>query len=161
MGICMRYCKTKDDAMEVVNDGFLKIFRELKNFSPRAGSLESSLRSWIKTIMIHTSIDHFRKNKKIPVQIDPDELSHSLLSQIAPAALNKLGVEEIMQTVRELSPAYRLVFNLFVIDGYRHDEIAAFLGISEGTSKSNLSKAKQNLQKKLAALATPYERKAV
>jgi RNA polymerase sigma factor (sigma-70 family) len=161
MAICMRYCNTKDDAMEVVNDGFMKIYRELHNFKPAYDNYETSLRGWMKSIMVNTAIDHFRKNNKKNFLVD---IKDDHLETIDPqeTSINKLSYKEIIEIVQRLSPGYRTVFNLYVIDGYKHEEIAKQLNITVGTSKSNLAKAKMNIQKMLKETEQNYyEQKAV
>jgi RNA polymerase sigma-70 factor (ECF subfamily) len=161
MAIAMRYCSLSEDAMEVVNDAFLKIFRQLHTFEPRHSNYEASLKGWMKSILIHTAVDHFRKNNKHPFFADITE-ERPEEKDMAENSIDKMSYKEIMEIVQRLSPVYRTVFNLYVIDGYKHEEIAAQLNISVGTSKSNLSKAKINIQKMLKEADSPcYERKAV
>ncbi|HMG83836.1 MAG TPA: RNA polymerase sigma factor [Ferruginibacter sp.] len=161
MAICMRYCNAKDDAMEVVNDGFIKIYRELHNFKPAYDNYETSLKGWMKSIMVNTAIDHFRKNNKkhFLVEINDDHLE---TIDIQETSIDKLTFKEIMDIVQRLSPGYRTVFNLYVIDGFKHEEIAQQLNITVGTSKSNLAKAKMNIQKMLKETEQSfYEQRAV
>ena len=148
MSICLRYANTDDDAMEIANDGFLKIFKELSSFVARYDDMEASLKGWMKRIMVNTAIDHYRKNQKHQsnVSID-DNMFH--LSENGETSIDKMSYEEIFRIVQQLSPVYRTVFNLYVIEGYKHEEIAKKLKISVGTSKSNLAKAKLNIQKML------------
>lgn len=161
MGICMRYCNRTEDAVEILNDGFLKIFNSLHSFEPKHISLEASLMSWIKKIMINTAVDRFRKNHKYLVTTDINEYSYDIID-VQETFIDKLSYKEIIRVIQDLSPAYRTVFNLYVIDGYKHEEIAQQLNISVGTSKSNLSKAKINIQKMLAeADIKNYERRAI
>ncbi len=148
MGICMRYCNTHDDAMEVVNDGFIKIFRTLPLFEPRHENFEASLMGWMKSIIINTSIDHFRKNKNNYLVGDIKE-EHQDVTDAEASAIDRMSHKEIMELVQRLSPGYRTVFNLHIIDGFKHEEIAERLNISVGTSKSNLAKARINIQKML------------
>lgn len=158
----MRYAQSEDDAMEVVQDGYLKIFRHLEEFvSPKESeSLFPAFRGWLKKIMMYTSIDHYRSLKKHQSTEDIDNQSYKLDSHNQ-HPLDKLAYEELIQIVQTLSPAYRAVFNLFVIDGCTHEEIAKILGVSVGTSKSNLAKARENLRSKLKktheAFYTRYE----
>lgn len=146
MNICMRYSGVQDDAVEMINDGFLKIFRQLDTFSPRQADYEWSLKSWMKSIFVHTAIDHYRKYHK---HQHADEVKEEHLKDYDQPenALDKLSYKEIIQLVQQLSPRYRTVFNMYVLDGYKHEEIATQLQISVGASKSNLSKAKANIQK--------------
>lgn len=144
--ICMRYCNVTDDVVEILNDGFLKVFRSIHLFVPKYDNPEVSLRSWIKSIMVHTAIDHFRKNKKEHLISDQDE---SLTEVVGPdnSVIDNMSYKEILALIQQLSPAYLTVFNLYVIDGYKHEEIAEKLKISVGASKSNLAKAKLNIRK--------------
>ena len=161
MAICMRYCNNKDDAMEVVNDSFFKIFKKLKYFDPQHKNYEISLKAWMKTIFIHTAIDNFRKNKKILLVAEINE-AHYEAFDTHENAIDKMSYTEIIAMVQCLSPAYRTVFNLFVIDGFKHEEIALQLNISVGTSKSNLAKARVNIQKMLKETSLKcYEQKAI
>ncbi|MBS0000835.1 MAG: RNA polymerase sigma factor [Cyclobacteriaceae bacterium] len=141
MSICIRYTENRADALEVLNDSFMKVFTNLKNFNQ-----ERSFKSWFRRILINTSIDHLKKEMKHQYleRIEEHEIGHhhSFADQ-------NIGHEELISLVQGLSPAYRSVFNLYVIDGYNHQEIAEILGISEGTSKSNLSKARMNLREML------------
>lgn len=156
----MRYCPENDDAMEVVNDGFFKIFKNLPMFTPRFNNYEASLKGWIKVIMINTSIDHFRKtNKNYFITSIQDD--HFEIGKTEETAIDKMTYHEILKLVDQLSPVYRAVFNLFVIDGFSHEEIAKQLNIAVGTSKSNLSKAKTNIQKMLKESKIYNESKAV
>lgn len=148
MSICMRYCDAYDDAMEVVNDGFLKVFKSLSSFNPRNSNYEASLMAWMKSIMVHTAIDHYRKRKYDYLTTDIED-SHYEVSDNTASAIDAMTYKEIMTILQKLSPVYRTVFNLYVIDGYKHEEIAEQLNISVGTSKSNLSKARANIQKML------------
>jgi RNA polymerase sigma-70 factor (ECF subfamily) len=146
MAICDRYTGKHDDAIEILNDGFLKIFKEIHHYKPAYADVVSSFKGWLRKIMVFTAIDHFRKNHKHQMVTQLDDVVYQMVS-VNEDALDKLSYEEIIRAVQDLSPGYRTVFNLFVIDGLSHDEIAAQLGISAGTSKSNLFKARLQLQK--------------
>ena len=148
IGICMRYCHNQDDAIEIVNDGYLKIFKTINNFSPRHENVEASIMGWVKKIMIYTSIDHYRKNLKNNL-IDEISDVHFGLLDFSETPIDMMSYKEIIELVQQLSPTYRAVFNLYVLDGYKHEEIAKQLNISVGTSKSNLAKARVNIQKML------------
>jgi RNA polymerase sigma factor (sigma-70 family) len=161
MSICMRYCNARDEAMEVVNDGFLKIYRELHQFNAVYENYEASLKGWMKRIMVNTAIDHFRKNSKNYLVNEIND-GHFEITDAQETSINKLSYKEIMEIVQRLSPVYRAVFNLHVIDGFKHEEIASRLSISVGTSKSNLAKARINIQKMLREADTDfYVQKAV
>jgi len=146
MAICDRYAKKQDDALEILNDGFLKIFREIHNYKPAYADVISSFKGWLRKIMVYTAIDHFRKYHKHQMVTQLDEVVYQVQS-VSETAIEKISYEELIRAVQELSPGYRTVFNLFIIEGFSHDEIAKHLGISIGTSKSNLSKARKQLQK--------------
>jgi len=148
LGVCLRYSKSSDEAKDVLHEGFMKVFDGLKNFKS-SGSFEG----WIRRIMVNTSIDHLRKNKQnylIVSTVYANEKASNVAEEINDDELAlHIDKEEILRAVQELTPAYRTVFNLYVIEEYTHKEIAELLDISEGTSKSNLSKAKFNLRKNL------------
>jgi RNA polymerase sigma-70 factor (ECF subfamily) len=146
MAICMRYSRNHDDALEIMNDGFMKIFRNLPRFvyPPEEARLISSFTSWLKKIMVYTAIDYHRAARHDRHQDISEEAWHLPYDNSHP--LDNLTYEELMRLVQQLSPAYRAVFNLFVIDGYSHEEIATILDIAVGTSKSNLSKAREHLR---------------
>jgi RNA polymerase sigma-70 factor (ECF subfamily) len=143
LAICMRYASCRDEAVEVLNMGFYKVFKNIHRFDDEKGNLEA----WIRTIVVNTAIDRYRKEARTPNTIDIDnawgEKSESHV-------VEQLTAEEIMKLVQELPPAYRTVFNLYAIEGFTHREIGEQLGISEGTSKSNLAKARKKLQKALS-----------
>lgn len=141
MRICLRYAKSKDEAVEMVNDGFMKVFMHLQRYDKTR-----SFNAWISTIMINTSIDYYRNRIK---QMEMEELNAKHEMEDSENILSHLHYEDIILLVQKLSYAYRTVFNLFAIDGYSHEEIAEMLSISVGTSKSNLFKARENLKKML------------
>ena len=145
--ICMRYTSKKEDLSEVVNDGFLKIYKEIKTFRIPNDNCAATLKAWIRRIMINTSIDHYRKySKNEPNIVDADkQLEVQKADYETP--LDKLSYDEVVKLVQELSPMYKMVFNMYVIDGLNHEEISKQLNISVGTSKSNLSKARLNVMK--------------
>ncbi|HSU28804.1 MAG TPA: RNA polymerase sigma factor [Chitinophagaceae bacterium] len=146
MSICDRYTNRPDDAVEILNDGFLKIFKEIHHYQPAYADVVSSFKGWLRKIMVYTAIDHFRKHHKHQMVTELDSVVYQVAS-VGEDAVDKLSYDEIIRAIQELSPGYRTVFNLFVIDGLSHEEIANRLGISTGTSKSNLSKARRQLQK--------------
>lgn len=160
--ICMRYLPQRDDAVEAMNDSFLKIFKELKSFQPKYGSLEDALKAWIRRIFINTSIDQLRRIQRHQSSTLDENLNDTVWDD--ETATDSLGLKELLVLVGKLSPAYRMVFNLYVIDDYSHEEVAKMLHISVGTSKSNLAKAKMNLRKMIIEEREKnnnYERKAV
>ena len=146
MAICDRYTNSQEDAVEILNDGFLKIFREIHHYHPSYSDVVSSFKGWLRKIMVYTAIDHFRKYNKHRMTTDLDNVVYQVQA-VDENAIEKLSYEEIIRAIQDLTPGYRTVFNLFIIDGLSHDEIAQQLNISVGTSKSNLSKARRQLQK--------------
>jgi RNA polymerase sigma-70 factor (ECF subfamily) len=146
MAICDRYTSKQDDSIEILNDGFLKVFKEIHRFKPAYADVVSSFKGWLRKIMVYTAIDHFRKNHKHQLVTQLDHVVYQVAT-VSEDAIDKLSYDEIIRAVQELSPGYRTVFNLFIIEGLSHEEIATQLGVSIGTSKSNLSKARKQLQK--------------
>lgn len=144
MGVCMRYANDRDSAMEMVNMGFLKVFDNLEKFQKQGGQLEA----WMYRIMVNTAIDYLRKEMR---HVHTD-IEKSVYVEDVSDVLSDLSAEQIMQMVNKLTPGYRAVFNLYVIEGYNHYEIGEKLGISEGTSKSNLAKARARLQEMIIEL---------
>ena len=155
MGICLRYARDRDQALEAANDGFLKVFRDLYRFDAtrHPEDVAGSFRGWLKRIMIHTAIDHYRANERHQHQQELDDATLNQADQGA-TPLDTLSYDELLALVQRLPPAYRAVFNLNVIDGFGHEEIAEQLHISVGTSKSNLFKARAHLRAMLAQLTT-------
>lgn len=146
MSICDRYSGNYDDAVEILNDGFLKVFKEIHKYQPAYADTVASFKGWIRKILVYTAIDHYRKIKKHLLNGHTDPVTLQVAST-QETALDKLSYQEILKAIQKLSPAYRTVFNLFVMEGMSHDEISKKLGIAEGTSKSNLAKARMHLQK--------------
>lgn len=137
MSICLRYSDDREEAAELLNEAFMKIFTNLKKFD-----LTKPFIPWLRKILINTCINNFRR-KKIELT---SELENDHGHQASDDILSGISYREILDMIRKLSPAYRAVFNLYVIEGYKHEEIAELLNISVGTSKSNLAKAKKNMQ---------------
>ena len=146
MAVCNRYTNNQEDAVEILNDGFMKIFRELHNYSPAYADVISSFKGWLRKIMVYTAIDHFRKHHKHQMVTELDSVVFQLSSP-GEDAVERLSYEEIIGSIKKLSPGYRTVLNLFIVEGFSHEEISDQLGISIGTSKSNLAKARRQLQK--------------
>lgn len=146
MAICDRYTKRKEDAIEIFNDSFLKIFKEIHRYEPSYADEVNSFKGWVRKILIYTAIDHCRKNNKHNFTTEL-ETSIVYIPQKEENAFDRISYDEIIRAIQHLSPAYRTVLNLFIIDGFSHEEIAEQLQISIGTSKSNLFKARQQLQK--------------
>lgn len=140
IALCLRYSNDYEEARDILHEGFMKVYKNIAQYQPR-----HSLESWIRRIMINTAIDHYRRNWKFQKDLDLEQAQHHV-EPINNHILGKLTADEIMLLVQKLTPAYRTVFNLYVIEGFNHAEIAKKLSISEGTSKSNLAKARAKLQ---------------
>jgi RNA polymerase sigma factor (sigma-70 family) len=148
MVVCRRYAKDNDEALDIFQEGFIKVFNNISKYGDK-GSFEG----WVRRIMVNTAIDHIRKNKVNNSMVELNERHTDTMSEEeeeSDAILNNIGYDELLLCVQDLSPAYRQVFNMYVVDGFSHQEIADALNISVGTSKSNLSKAKMNLKKLLS-----------
>lgn len=141
--VCRRYANNDDDALDILHEGFIKVFRHISKY--QAGT---SLGSWIKRIMINTSIDYYRKAVRRRTE-SLDTVYHVSTSE--PDVISKMAAQEIIDSLQLLTPAYRSVFNLYVIEGYPHKEVAKMLGITESTSRSNLVKARSKLKEVLVA----------
>lgn len=139
MSITLRYADSHDQAAVILNDAFMKVFDNLGKYD-----INRDFKPWLRKIIVNTAINHFHKNKKNWTWSDLDEAREEMAEK--ETIISGISYKEIIEMVQELSPAYRTVFNLHVIEGFKHSEIAEMLGISEGTSKSNLAKAKKNLR---------------
>lgn len=147
--IVFRYIYRYDKAVDVVNDGFVKIFTNISKFNPEnKGDADKILMGWIKRIMINASIDELRKTNLLP-EIGGIPESVWQITDSSQNADQLLLYKDLIILVKELPPVYRAVFNLYVIDGYNHSEIADLMNIAIGTSKSNLSKARSFIQKSI------------
>jgi RNA polymerase sigma-70 factor (ECF subfamily) len=142
LGICRRYTRSREEAIEGVNDGFYKIMTNLDKYTPGL-----SFKGWVRKIMVNSAIDHFRANEKHYNSVD---ISYSKNEQLTPGILSHLSEEVILHALQQLPPSYQIVFNLHVIEGYKHDEIAQKLNISVGTSRSNLNVARAKLKRMLS-----------
>lgn len=150
MALCMWYARNREEAEEILQDGFIRVFKYIHTFKGN-GSFEG----WIRKIMVNAALFKYRnKSAYLKLVIEFDSNEHDIT--VDPASLNRFNEKELLKLVQTLPPAYRLVFNLYVFEGLKHREIASLLHISEGTSKSNLSDARKILQ---AALSE--EKKAV
>jgi RNA polymerase sigma factor (sigma-70 family) len=147
--ICRRYLTNPDLALEATNDGFLKVFQELPNFDvTRYPDLSGSLTGWLHRIMVRTAIDRFRAEHRHALLTSLEEVDPQHRDD-GHTPLDALSFEELLALIGRLSPACQAVFNLYVIDGYSHEEIAEQLHMSVGASKTNLSKARATLKQLL------------
>lgn len=141
LGIAERYTKNSDEAHDVLQETFIKVFDNLKKYK-HTGSLEG----WIRKICVNSSLDYIRRTKNLKLNDDVEEVEYKLSSN-QETVLERLAAEDLMEILNELPMGYKAVFNLFVIDGFSHKEIAEQLQISVNTSKSQFSRARQLLRK--------------
>ncbi len=140
MSITLRYAESRDEAAQILNDAFMKVFKNIKKYNSAR-----PFKPWLRRIIINTAINHYHKMNRNNGQFKDLAMANVEL-RVDETITGGITHGEIIEMVQQLTPAYRTVFNLYVIEGYKHREIAEKMGITVGTSKSNLSKAKQNLQ---------------
>jgi len=138
MSISLRYANNRDEASEILNDGFMKIFSNLKKFD-----MTRPFKPWLSKIMVNTAIDHYHKQQRV---IQAEQMQDAKDESDTEKILSGISYQEVIGLLQRLPPSYRTVFNLYAIEGYTHDEIANLLNIATGTSKSNLFKAKEQLK---------------
>jgi RNA polymerase sigma factor (sigma-70 family) len=138
MSVCASYANNHDDALDILHEGFIKVFKHIGSYQPG-----TSLNAWVRRIMVNTSIDYYRK--MIRRRTDDLETAYNL-SADEPDAVSQCSEQDILKAIQQLTPAYRTVFNLYVVEGFSHKEIADQVGITESTSRSNLVKARLKLQ---------------
>lgn len=138
MAVCMRYAKDQMEAEDVLQVAYIKVFQKVSEYRG-----EGSFEGWIRRIVVNTAIESYRKNLRMLNVVNIDD-APEVASQ--PADFSRLGMKDLMRLIQKLADGYRMVFNMYVIEGYSHKEIAATLGISEGASKSQLSRARAILQ---------------
>jgi RNA polymerase sigma factor (sigma-70 family) len=144
-GVCLRYAPNKMEAEDILQEGFIKVFNNLKKFRG-----DGSFEGWIRRTMVNTAINHYRKNVRYFQDIDIDSVDiHDTFDK---DGISNLTEAELLKLIQELPEGYRMVFNLYVIEGYSHKEIGEQLNIAENTSKSQLSRARGVLQAKVKKL---------
>lgn len=144
MTISARYAQNESEAREILNDSFVKVFMKINKYNPTL-----SFKAWLNKIIVNTAIDHYRKRKENPIIVD---LIYAKNIETSVEEIEQVTSHELLKLVQHLSPSYRMVFNLYAIEGLKHNEIANHLGISVGTSKSNLAKARLKLKVMLQKL---------
>lgn len=137
-GVCLRYAGSTEEAEDILQEGFIKVFRKIGSYRG-----EGSFEGWIRRIFVNTAIEQFRRKTYMQPITEREENS---VEATYLSVLDNLAEKDIVKLVQQLSPGYRTVFNMYVVEGYTHRQIAESLGISEGTSKSQLSRAKIILQ---------------
>lgn len=145
MALCIRYTKNEEDALEVLHNGFLKVYKHIATYD----AAKASLYTWIKTIVVNSAIDFIRSNQKFKNKVELKPV-HEI--GIDNTAISRMSAAELLELVRSLPQATQTVFNLYVIEGYNHREIGELLGISEGTSKWHLSEARRQLKQLLLTM---------
>lgn len=140
MNLCLRYTKNEIEALEALNTGFYKVYKNIHRYD----AAKAALYTWIRTIIINSCLDLIKVKQN---QAAVSELDQAANVHVPPSVISKMSASEILQLVRQLPPATQAVFNLYVIEGYNHAEIAVLTGTSEGTSKWHLSEARKKLQK--------------
>lgn len=154
MGICLRYARRQEDAEDIFQEAFIKVFKNISNLRE-----SEKLEGWVRRIIINTAINHYHKSFSSQIMKDVDEEEEGSSNQDYEGIIDKLNNFQLLAFINELPDGYRLVFNLYVVDGYTHPEIAEMLHISVGTSKSQLFAAKKILKSKLSKLGIEkYER---
>jgi RNA polymerase sigma factor (sigma-70 family) len=142
MGICLRYAAGREEAEDMLQEGWIKIFKNLGSFR-----FEGSAEGWIKRVIVNTCLDYIRKTKRMFNQVEIEVAGEMLHPEIGIHSPDTLTEKDLLKMIHQLSPGYRTVFNLFAIEGYSHKEIGEMLSISESTSKSQYSRARVQLQK--------------
>lgn len=145
LAVCNRYIKNADEAEDVLQDGFVKVFQKISDFK-----MEGSLEGWILRIMVNTALDAIRKNKKFLDNVAVDDVSHKVSFDDHQFA--SMDLEQLMRLINAMPDGYRVVFNMFAIEGYSHKEIAETLGVTENTSKSQYLRARAFLRTQLELL---------
>jgi len=145
MSVCLRYAYSREEALEILNDGFMKVFDNIKVFDDGR-----PFKSWFRKILVNTALDHYRANRTYRINVSLEDLKDETGDLSEDVSSLEAGIEInselILRLFSRLPETYRLTFNMYEIEGYSHDEIAAMLGISPGTSRSNLSRAKKMLR---------------
>ena len=142
LGLCSRYTDSIEEAEDIMQDAFVKIFQKIDTFKGN-GSLEG----WMKRIMVNTALDAFRKSKNFRHSIDIETIEYT--AETNQHVLESMGAKDLMKLLKTMPKGFRTVFNLYAVEGYAHKEIAAMLEITESTSKSQYSRARAHLQKLL------------
>jgi RNA polymerase sigma-70 factor, ECF subfamily len=145
--ICLRYSSDSEEAEEILNEGFLKIFQNLEKYDTL-----QSFKAWLRTILVNTAISNYRKNRKFQTNINIDEVHEIGFDD---PILEQISADEILQIVQQLPAIYRTTFMMYVVDGYSHKEIADALNLNESTVRSNFSRARAKLQV-MIKISHPY-----
>ncbi len=139
--VCYKYSSSREDAEDTFHEGFMKVFEHIKTFKG-----EGSLEGWIRRIMVNTAIEKYRKQLRLVALVNIEESQADFGNHFVDDILSKIAANDLMNLIHKLPPQYKMVFNLYEFEGLKHKEIAELLDISEGSSKSNLSRARTSLQ---------------
>jgi RNA polymerase sigma factor (sigma-70 family) len=142
LGVCMRYATDRMEAEDMLQNGFIRVFQKIADFRG-----DGSFEGWVRRIMVHCSIEYYRKHHKMLSVADLEDTGKE--PSVNPVAMANLDAKDLMALIQQLSPGYRMVFNLYAIEGYSHREIGEIMGISEGASKSQLSRARTILKEQV------------
>jgi RNA polymerase sigma factor (sigma-70 family) len=142
LGVCLRYANDRMEAEDMLQNGFIRVFQKIADYRG-----EGSFEGWVRRIMVHSSIEYYRKHHKMLSVADLEETGKE--PSVDAAAAAQLDAKDLMAMIQQLSPGYRMVFNLYAIEGYSHKEIGEIMGISEGASKSQLSRARTILKEQI------------
>jgi len=138
LGVCMRYATDRMEAEDMLQNGFIRVFQKMNDYRG-----EGSFEGWVRRIMVHSSIEYYRKHHKMMQAVDMDEVDEP---SVNPMAMANLDAKDLIALIQQLAPGYRMVFNLYAIEGYSHKEIGEIMNITEGASKSQLSRARTILK---------------
>jgi RNA polymerase sigma factor (sigma-70 family) len=141
MGVCMRYATDKMEAEDMLQNGFIRVFQKMADYRG-----EGAFEGWVRRIMVHSSIEYYRKHHKMMQAVDMDNVDEP---SVDPIAASNLDAKDLMLLIQQLAPGYRIVFNLYALEGYSHKEIGEIVGITEGASKSQLSRARAILKEQI------------
>lgn len=145
LAVCQRYLRNNQEAEDVLQDSFVKVFQKIVDFK-----MEGSLEGWIRRIIVNTALDTIRKNKKLLDEVQVEEVQYKV--SFTDHQFEGMDVEQLMKLISDMPDGYRIVFNMFAIEGYSHKEIADTLGVTENTSKSQYSRARAFLRTQLELL---------
>jgi RNA polymerase sigma-70 factor (ECF subfamily) len=147
LGVCLRYARNSADAEDILQDAFIKVFEKINQFKN-----EGSFEGWIRKIVVNTALKKYTLSRYSKELLGEELSEKETVCYANPAVYNHLSEKELLSLINKLPDGYRLIFNLFVIEGYKHEEIATMIGINAGTSRSQLAKARMYLQKQIIEL---------
>jgi RNA polymerase sigma factor (sigma-70 family) len=145
LGVCLRYATDRMEAEDMLQNGFIRVFQKMEDYRG-----DGSFEGWVRRIMVHSSIEYYRKHHRMMQLVDFEGVGQE--PSVNAAAASSLEAKDLLDLIKDLSPGYRMVFNLFAIDGYSHKEIAEMTGITEGASKSQLSRARAILKEQITRI---------